>query len=241
MDPKERLIYLHSVVLFLAGVLIVLYASGCSTPQVTPTQDSQQMNPDTAYRMDLELEVNGLKGQGLLVVPRAVSYSIRAKAPTNPEIVTASTCHREQVLGKQDDKFRVEYVPNELESKGYCPLTITAFAPKFSYAGGLVIPSDPSLRLQGVILCNGNTVSFAGVGACQSRAGLPQEIRFDSDVRWVGDPACPPLKEIQPGRAFEVRLAPRQCLYTFKEKGLMERFARILAYGYAEFRTPKGN
>lgn len=214
----------------------LLYLAGCGVPQpVTQTAEPQTPNASTDFRMDLEVEINGVKGSGMLVVPKAPTYLIKVKAPTNPEQVVLSTCHRDYPFGKQDDKFQIQYTPNLVETRGYCLIKIMALGQKFTYAGA-IIDIQEGVTLPAKLYCNGQSLSPAGVAVCQSRSSLPQEIHFDVPVS-AGKPSdCPPAQELLPGKQFEIRLGRGLCVYAFREVAHPHRVLRLTTHGHDLYR-----
>jgi len=52
--------------------LLLLLLLGCSGV-------SQELDPGKIYRRDIEINVNGHQGDGVLVVPRSAKYEIKIK------------------------------------------------------------------------------------------------------------------------------------------------------------------
>lgn len=205
-------------------VFMLFLLSACASPQ------AQQMEASKEYRMDLELNVNGMSDRGLMVVPVSQAYTINVRAPGDSELVTLTSCHREVVLPRQRDFFAVKYEPTEVEASGYCPVQISAFSPKFRYAGGLIDFQDQ--ELPAILICNGVTKNVTGVSVCQSREGMVQKIKFPSKVR-AGQPAnCPPMDKAE-GEDFEVNLGKGKCVYAFVDE--TKKIHRLTTFGYEEF------
>lgn len=193
--------------------------------------------------MDLEVSVNGRPSRGMGVAQREAwpVYDIRVRAPEKVELVTLTTCHREQTFTKQDREFSIRFTPSNFEDRVYCPARISAFSPSFVYAGGFLDFEDNRTRLPAEISCNGLSYGSGGVSVCQSRAELAQQIRFDLDVDagTPGDAKCPPVKVLDPMRRFEIRLGEGLCVYAFRERNEPRRTHRLTTYGYQEFIVPR--
>ena len=70
---------------------MVMGTWGCSTLQVPQVNYAQQLDGKKDYRMDLQVEVNGLSGKGLLVAPQEDHYDIVVQAPAKSEYVVISS------------------------------------------------------------------------------------------------------------------------------------------------------
>ena len=66
------------------------------------------------------------------------------------------------------------------------------------------------------MVCNGETLPFDSVMACQSRAGLYQQISFTEDVFMSPDPGCE-LDKTE-GRQFTFQMPKGMCVYRIKSK-----------------------
>lgn len=190
------------------------------------------------YRLDLDLVVNGLHGSGITIVPQAKDYMIKASPNEKPEVVVITTCHRESILGKQGSEFVFNLAPTEVELNGYCPLQVSAFSQKFWYQSGIVSIRTPDYKMPAQLLCNGAVSDVEGVSGCQSRAGLVQEIHFESAMNAGVPSQCPAPRALAPdGLKFEFRPASGQCVFQFRERAAPFREHRLTSYGYDEL-TP---
>ncbi len=214
---------------------LLLFLQSCSAMSMAtaPSNPQNQTDPDRVYKMDLELTVNGISGNGMMVVPNATVYEIEARAPGSVEILTMQTCHREIVMNRSGERVRLRLEPTEIERSGYCPVTISAFSPKFRYAGGFIDPQASDASLTASLICNGAASASAGVSVCQSRTGLAQKIVFESEVQ-VGPSKCGAPKDLGDKKSFELRLSTGMCVYAFKEIN-GSRIHRLTTNGYEEF------
>lgn len=189
------------------------------------------------YRMDLDLEANGRRGNGVLVVAPAEKYVIRVRPSQKPDTVILNTCHREISMGRNDRDFTYEYVPTQVEREGFCPLELSVFSQKLWYQGGLVVTKEGGWSLPASLLCNGQTSASEGVSACQSKSGLIQQIVFPVPVNAGVSGKCGGLTSTD-GLKFEFKPKSGQCAWVFREKtGSREHL--LTTVGYDQFLSPQ--
>jgi hypothetical protein len=202
------------------AALIIL--SSCSTPNVSQTDAAKD------YRLDAGIDVNGVKGTGTLVIPRSTEYKVSVTFPSNPEIATLSTCHREGKLSVNGNVGTAVYKPTEVEA-GYCPVIISGFSQKFRYSAALVDFRDHELLAN--LSCNGLTTAEIGTSICQSRQGMVQGLRFKSAAKTAKpSPGCSAATSAD-GLYFEIVLSKGRCVYVFMSDGEMHRLS---TYGFDE-------
>jgi hypothetical protein len=206
--------------------LIALLATGLSACAL---QEPRETLGTKEIRLDLPLSVNGVSGEGVLVVPRSDRYEVKLKYLSKPEMVTLSTCHREIILLENI----ITYAPSLTESGGYCPMVLTFLARNDEYRGAIVDFSD--LELGAILLCNGKTEKNIGVSICQARAGMLQEIIFASPMNVatsVGTCAQPTSND---QLRWQIKLGKGHCVYAFKEKA-SGKLHRLTTFGYEIWR-----
>ena len=190
----------------------------------------QQLDPNKIYRREIQLEVNGLKGEGVLVALKSSKYVIKGKSKNDFDLLTISTCHRDFKAEKLGNEFEYEYEPvSGLEDMGGCPLRISGFDAKGAHSWGLVDFEDDLAKAQATLKCNGVIREAHGVSVCQSREGLIQEIKFMISMRISPDQTCPmPLASDE--KTFQFPIAPKECVYAFMS--LDGQIHRLTTIGY---------
>lgn len=218
----------------LCGLSLVFFAVSCAQIPVNPiNSDSMQLSQDKIYRLDLGLEVNKIKNEGMLIVPKEDKYEIRIKAPNDVDVVTFTTCAREDILREQDNEFKYVYIPSEIEKEA-CPLIISAYAPKFRYAGGTFEIRQPN-EAKGVLFCNGRSEPVESVAVCQVRAGLGSVIRFDSEMEVATPKAGCNVPISKDKKEFAITISKNFCNYRYRQTRGDMRWFRLVTYGYEEF------
>lgn len=221
---------------YLLGLFLAFLSVSCAgLPQLSPPQsqlDKLQLDTNRVYQMDLQLEVNGIKSQGMITVPQAERYLLKIKAPGDSDVVTFTSCNREDILRKQDDQFQYMYVPNVVESEA-CPVLINAYSPKFRYSGGYFEATPPNWA-RSTVMCNGRVEVSNGLYLCQARAGLDVQLIFDNDVI-SATPSLGCNAFIPDGKKWKASLSKGLCTYRFREKDGLKKYFRIVTHGYEEF------
>lgn len=222
----------------LAAMLILAWSlQGCTVPQ-------QVLDPDVFYRRDMRLEINGVRGDGVLVVPENLVYAIDARLMGAADVFTMSSCHREMVFqeagqnGFFGDKRRVKtsYIPVlGLEHGQYCPLHLSGLdRGRGRHSWAFVDFQGPGETLPAQVSCNGVAYPSQGVSACQSLQGLDQAITFPTPVV-VGSPlgaGCPRLQVGVDAKTIHYRTPRAICVYTIGEAVRGGRLHRLTTIGY---------
>jgi hypothetical protein len=217
----------------LIPLVIACLLTACSTAQI-----GERLDVNKNYRMDMGLEVNGNVGQGMIVVPLAQSYYIKAKVKEDPELVTIVTCHREITLERQNDSFVFTFTPTRVESEGYCPMFISAYSSKVWYTGGFIDVRLPKeVAAPATVLCNGITgpaSNTLGSSVCQSRSGLIQQISFDQEMSVGHSVKCEDPKSSD-GKIWTFKTESGDCVHRFFSKSNPKIQHRLSTHGYDEF------
>lgn len=219
--------------IILWGVL-PLFLFACSTqPQI----------PDAKifYRRDMDINVNGFKGTGALVVPKAPQYAFEVSARGNLDLFTFESCHREEYKeragnrGVLSDKKSVKsvYVPiNGVENTGACPVRLGGYEEKKGrHSWAIVDFEDLSTTLPALIKCNGSEWNSRGVTICQSKEGLLQQIEFPVQVVVNPDPGCEIPKPVDK-KTFRFPMRKQECVYNFMEINPPHKEHRLTTVGY---------
>lgn len=208
--------------------LISAWATSCSTAP------AQQLETNKNYRMDLDMEVNGVRRVGTVVVPKADVYHIHVRTDPAPEIVTINSCSREVTLLKQNKDFTYDYTPNDVEASGYCLIRIQASAQKKWYTAGAIDIVDPTVTEYARLFCNGGSEVTTGVGMCQSRAGLYQKVRFLAPMV-AGNPKECDQPTSTDGFEWTFKTPKGSCPVKFWTKAAPFKYYRLDVFGYDEF------
>lgn len=194
----------------------------------------QDLDPQKVYAHDIQLTVNGIQGQGIMVVPKAESYTISGISRGSADLLTITTCHRDVALYPGKNKFEYIYQPSEsLEARGGCPLHIGAYDKKGQHAWAIVDFEDDEAKLPGFLKCNGYGKTWDGVSICQSRQTLVQFIEFKVPVRTSPSSNCPMPGSVDgKGMRFEFPIVRGECVYAFMEQGGAHRIHRLTTIGY---------
>lgn len=218
------------------SIFTVFLISGC-------TSVPQKLDGKIFYKRDMIIKVNDYKAEGVLVVPRSSRYKFDIKARGRLDLFTFTTCHREQTkenAGEQgwfSDKSRrqLTYRPVPIERAALiCPIQLGGFERiKGRHSWGFVTFEHPSLRLQGMVSCNGLHYNAHGVSACQTKAGLIMEIKFAEKVLPPAPKdSCVALTS-KDGMTYQFKVPKGECSFRFMAiKGEKERMHRLTTLGY---------
>lgn len=200
------------------------------------------MDPDKIYRRDMALKVNGRAAEGVIVIPRASSYSFEIEARGKLDLFTLQSCSRELIIdapksdgifGKKT-KLAFTVTPDDLEVQSACPFELAGYSKdtgKHSWA--MVDFETPFERLPAKLNCNGVKIASGGVSLCQSRAGLIQRIEFAEDVVFSPDKDCE-IPASKDNKVFEFPLRVGYCIYAFMTKKGEAKVHRLTTIGYED-------
>jgi hypothetical protein len=234
MAVRFQLTFLSVILIFILALIL----GGCAA-------SSQQLNPAVLYKRDMLVTVNGFQGDGVLVAPKADSYTMQIDAQGKLDLFTLTTCHREQTREKAGekgwfkDKSRValEFIPVPgIESGGFaCPLELGGYEQvKGRHSWALIDFEDPGTDLPAKLKCNGSESNTRGVSICQSRQGLVQEITFSEPVLAAEKGVCAPMKASADGKRFQFEMPKGQCTFRFLTRSGAERWHRLTTFGYEQ-------
>lgn len=229
------------------GACFVALLYSCSAYDV-----KQDVDPNTIYKRDFELNVNGQKGEGVLVVNHAQEYKIHMRSKGKLDLLTIESCHRsdsfekasnmEEVtvgrlfwkkkkLKKDSSAFEYIYKPaSGIEDVSSCPLLIGGYDEKGRHSWGMIEFESPQWILEAQLGCNGVSSKWKGVSACQSKEGLLQVISFDVPVKISPDPQCP-IEQLSP-KQFQIEIRKDHCAYVFMESEGQKRIHRLITIGF---------
>ena len=213
--------------------LLSLLIAGCASVR-------QSTKTEKTYKMEMLMTVNGLEGNGLMVVDSKQSYDIELESKGKFDLFTLTSCGREETqeeawsgsIFANKKKAKLKYYPTEqIERKPGCILHFGAYEKiKGRHTWGLVDFRNMENPIESVIVCNGQTVnSIGGVSVCQSREDLIQKIFFGKKMVVAPDEGCKIGQ--QSGFYWEFPIRKGICVYRFQElEGDKEH--RLTTYGY---------
>lgn len=224
------------------NLFLLILLSSCSTGS-----SFQKLDPSTVYRHDMEININGFQGQGVLVVPEAATYKVHIKAPGELDLFTFTNCHREEIAenasvvsktGKifrrtieNKNEFKMDFTPSPLEKSDSCLVQVTGLEEsKGRHSWGIVDFESSTNTLPALLSCNGSQINAKGVSICQARASLIQAIKFPKEVYASPDTSCPLPKT--KGDYFEFPIQKGKCVYAFMTKE--KEIHRLTTLGYEQ-------
>lgn len=203
---------------------------GCTSMLTRP-----QLDPSVFYQKDIlfhvaYLQPNGKWSQkyqiiGAGVMPEAPAYQITVLPPGKADMITISSCHREEKNAepekdswyKEGYTFQVNLVQG-LESKKSCPIEIGVYERKAGrHAWGLMAIETTREKLPALTKCNGRVKQYNGVSVCQGKEGLIQKYEFKIPVTIASTLQCK-LPEPADGMNWEFRMPRGGCTIYFIDK-----------------------
>jgi hypothetical protein len=198
------------------------------------TTVSEQLSFTHSYEPDISLEVNGLRGKGLLVAPKASQYQIKGAIKGNFDYLILRTCHRQIALEKVGDEFKYLYQPRAgIEDNRACPLEIFgAEKEKGRNSFGFVDFESEREKLPASLECNGEVKRHSGVSGCSAPVGLIQKIVFDVEVYAAPGRLDCALPEPKDFKTYEFKQPLGKCLVIFQERRPPYRVHRAVLVGF---------
>jgi len=218
---------MKQIIFFLLQFLVLPLVLSCSTFG-TSIPDSK------IFRKTIKIEIAGVKGRGMIVVPKKTNYTLTIKQDERSELIKINNCHMDIVEKKSGFFNRKKHVFKlkpfgDLELDGYCPIQIGLFDMQGQHAWGLVEIQNE--ELPATIVCNTiKPTKTRGVSVCQARVGLVQRIIFKSKVSFDQDGNCGDIIT-EDKKTFDYFLLSGICVTTFYEKK-SDTFHRHTSFGY---------
>ena len=217
-----------------AQLLLLILCCSCSNLQM-------QLDNTKYYPKDMEIDVDGHKATGAIVVPQRDQYAIAVTAKGKLDLLWYSTCHRSEYkeqawhkgIFKSKYEARFSYRPNGGMEHQNCQMHITGMEKiKGRHSWGLIDFEDDTATLPALVKCNGSEYNSRGVTVCQSQAGLLQEIEFANEAQSVKPKAdhCHKLEQLSKG-VYRYKLPKGNCVYIFKSG---DQYHRLTTYGWEE-------
>lgn len=236
---------LFSIVASAVGIgLTAFLLSGCSTEFLS----RPKLDPKINYQRDIVFHVSFLSGgkwspeyliNGMGVMPEADSYKIKVLPPGKADMITITSCHREEKMAnpEKDGMFKGTYsfqidLVQGLESKRTCPIDIGVYEKEAGRHGFATMAiSTEREKLPALTKCNGRVKQYSGVSVCQAKAGLLQRYEFKVPVDIATIPGC----EIRPspdGLNWEFVMPQGSCTIYFIEKKNPDNIHQANLFGY---------
>lgn len=220
---------------FLFRILLCVGLVGCETV-------AQKLSVDKVYRHDMVIEVNGQRGEGVLVVPKASAYTFKIESKGDIDAFTLQSCHKEifpkgvkkDGLFGRKRRLEFDHVPTAEDQVSACPVQLGAYQKtegKHSFAF-IDFESDKE-QLPAVLHCNGEVKTTNGVSICQSRAGLMQRIVFPVEVGLAAK-KCEMPEPLSTG-VYRFSIREGFCIFAFMETKKPWRVHRLTTIGYQDF------
>lgn len=216
-----------------ATALVALLLTGCQTLGIKETAKEEKY-----YMHEMNLEVNGARGIGMIVVPYSkmvdvfAAWNYRAS-----ELINIFNCYFDDPIkpyrsifkkGQSFIRYKFEMPNDDFE---HCPLYISAYdiSGKHSF-GAVYFRTDESLRINQ--WCNGIKRIDDGASVCQTRAGSVVRVEADEPIEFVREhEGCGEL--IERGlNVYEYTSGLGECIYYFG--GQSGKFHKHVSYGYNE-------
>lgn len=216
-----------------AGIVAWALIGGCtdSTPLPQPVYPD---HPDPKFRAALPFRVDGVLYEGTALLPRrSAGTKIEVVLPKETQFLFFNTCAREDpVVEPKVSTYVYDFVPAwDKENMGSCALLITAVTRAGEFHRSVIDFTNSKGRdLKGKLYCNGKWLDVDGAAFCQTRAGIPTGVKFDTDVIAADPDECAALKVIKPKREFEVDTEKGLCGYDFMDQG--RNILRLSTLGY---------
>lgn len=193
---------------------------------------NQKLDPDVFYQRDLDIECNGFKGTGTLVLPKNNLYHCNLTSPGRINLFEFTTCHRsitkEQSKIINGTKTSFDYVPvDPVETDGDCEAYLAAYSIGGKNAWGFVSFESPKYTLPALVQCNGQEYNSRGVEICQAKAGLIQQIIFSEPVKFV--PQTFDVSQSSDGKTITFKMPDKEHVIIFKGA---HGFNKLLVIGY---------
>ena len=200
---------------------------GCTTLG----QSTLALNPNAVIKKTMALSVNGKAGIGFISVPMADTYRLDLDFPAKPEIVKIATCHREIIIEKPTTKTFFVGSIKGLENDGLCQIHVDAL--DLGGVNSSAIIEIENEKLDGAVICNGESRHVLGVSVCQGKVGLTQRILFFEPVEFEKmAPDCADMIPMaQLGFGYDFDISKGYCTYLFHGKK-SDTFHRLSTYGY---------
>lgn len=219
------------------AALAVIFLASCSTSQM-----GQQLNANTNYRMEIPITVDGVLYSSAATLPQKSSYAISFQTKDKPLITTITTCHREMSLLTNSSQQSVMFNPVPIEIADSCPIHIATFSSKIWYRGATLLLQNPALfSVRASVSCNGESTPVLGMGICQAKTGLLEQVSFQSSMN-IGTPNkdCAMPSRSQDSKIWTFTVSSGECQFKFGEQANPVNQFIMTTEGYDSYLLPNG-
>lgn len=203
------------------------------------TIPAPELKNNITYKHDIQLEVNGQKGTGFLIVQPAEIYKVKLKAKARIDLLSFINCHRDitrQAAYEDNGLFsgkkvaKLEIFKNSPIETEYCPYNIVAYDIKGRHSFGLIDFYDENFTLAAKHNCNGSNFTAKGVSVCQGFHGTYQEINLPERSRIKTNKLECKLN-LEDSEHFRYEIKKGVCVYAIR--GLKSnKYHRLTTIGY---------
>lgn len=226
------------------GISLIAFSFlGCSSALVRP-----EMDPSTNYQRDIIFHVSMFKAgkwspeyliNGMGVMPEADSYKIKVLPPGKADMITVTSCHREDKFANppKDGTFKNTYtfqidLVQGLESKRTCPIDVGVYEKVAGRNGWATLAIETTReKTHALTKCNGRVKQYHGVSVCQAKAGLIQKYEFKTPVVVSAIPGCD-IKQANDDLNFEFQMPAGSCTVYFVERNNPDNFHQANLFGF---------
>lgn len=236
---------LFSIVAGVVGMgLTTFFISGCSSEMLS----RPKLDPSINYQRDITFHVSFLKNKtwspeylinGMGVMPEADSYKIKVLPPGKADMITVTSCHREEKMANppKDGTFKNTYtfqidLVQGLESKRTCPIDVGVYEKEAGRHGWATLAIETQReRLPAMTKCNGRVKQYNGVSVCQAKSGLLQKYEFKTPVAVATIPGCY-IPEPKDGMNYEFVMPSGSCTIYFVERKNPDNIHQANLFGF---------
>lgn len=187
---------------------------------------------DLTNRASMPFLSDGKTYNGTGVLQRKSSQDILFVLPKNTLKLMITTCSREDFFPYPDTAkpFKYNYIPvMYVENLESCILRATAITNKGEIFNS-VIDFTAGEELIASLSCNGKTENTVGVGLCQTRKNLVQNIEFKEPTVYAMGEGCPDPQIGFISTSYDFKVKSGFCTYQFMSKN--KKVYRLTTYGY---------
>lgn len=208
-----------------------------------------QLDPAVFYQKDITFHVSFIQPDGKWspkyqitgagVMPEAASYKITVFPSGKADMITVSSCHREEKNANppkdswysEGYTFQIDLVTG-LESKKSCPIDIGVYERVAGRHGwALLAINSGREKLPAVTKCNGRVKQYTGVSVCQAKKGLIQKYEFKTPVAVASSGGCE-ITEAKDQMNWEFPIPRGQCTVYFIDKKNPDNFHQANLFGF---------
>lgn len=133
----------------------------------------------------MKFAVTGKECRGTCVVEYNTKgyYVLKMESRHKHEYLSINTCARDEPFEKEGRTYKYIYKPMGIEKLSNCPVFVSSYNRKEKNDHAVFAIRDDRFKLKANQVCNGKEKNDIGVGICQTKEGLIQEVMFDEPVK----------------------------------------------------------